>query len=231
MRTPVLQPRGPRGFTLTELLVVIGIIVVLAALLLPFLQSSTLSAENVKCVSNLRTIAGGLQAYSMEIGGLPGPFHTGQSPYYNREIRRLQTVIGSYIGVPPGTTWSVTPSAMDYSPLFHCPTAKRFDKGKGATTLYMNTKWKVDDRSPWASGQVNGANQVVNGTPGLTQLQLVETGADQVWAIAELDQQFPGLGKPGWFDQVPPTPVHRKHRNAIFFDLHVGPLDLENEPL
>jgi prepilin-type processing-associated H-X9-DG protein len=47
--------------------------------------------------------------------------------------------------------------------------------------------------------------------------------------MVEIDQQFPGLGKPGWISQVPVQPVHGNHRNAIFFDLHVGPMDLENK--
>jgi len=62
------------GLTLTELILVIGIIAVLFALLAPSLQRSRLQAKAVVCMSNIRQLNTAFSAYAADSGKFPYGF-------------------------------------------------------------------------------------------------------------------------------------------------------------
>ncbi len=89
--------RGNQGFTLIELMVVVVIIGILAAIAIPKFQDVTESAKNAACRSNLRNIAGALNLYHADNGEFPGAFqgHTWYGLYKISEYVHTEMVCPS----------------------------------------------------------------------------------------------------------------------------------------
>src|SRR5688500_9781070 len=61
--------RGRAGFSLVELLTVLGIIAVLLALLMPTLAEARRNAQSVQCASNMRQLTQAMIAYATDFRG------------------------------------------------------------------------------------------------------------------------------------------------------------------
>jgi len=102
----VVQPRRI-GFTLVELLVVIGIIAVLISLLLPALNKARQSGQTLSCLANLRQIGMGITMYAGDNQGMLPP---GQWPNWgdgSSDQVLWYTLINPYMG-GKGNSWYTT---------------------------------------------------------------------------------------------------------------------------
>jgi prepilin-type N-terminal cleavage/methylation domain-containing protein/prepilin-type processing-associated H-X9-DG protein len=129
--------RVSRAFTLIELLTVIAIIGILAAILIPVVGKARASARAAQCVSNLRQLAVGFQLFTEDHKGrmvwnLDEPSRINSSarywpehirPYVTKVPFRLNAPIPAPFSCPSSTyfppTGTSTPHYSHYSRTFH----------------------------------------------------------------------------------------------------------------
>jgi prepilin-type N-terminal cleavage/methylation domain-containing protein/prepilin-type processing-associated H-X9-DG protein len=117
------QRRSRKGFSLVELLVVIGIIAILIALLMPILANARIAARTVACQSNLRQLGQALLLYANNNHGWVIPVHSDDTAPGG--------VRGFGTGWPPSQRWPVKvykfplpnpePLPDDQRPEDYCP--------------------------------------------------------------------------------------------------------------
>jgi len=110
--------RARKGFTLVELLVVIGIIAVLIAILFPAAGAVRRQGREMTCLSNVRQISSAVVAYTQENEGKTFRITGNVAGKYWHHV--LAKYLGSlnYVSSPSGGSVFLCPAAIDPGPTF-----------------------------------------------------------------------------------------------------------------
>lgn len=237
--------RRPRraGFTLVELLVVIGIVALLVSILLPALGHARDQARATTCAANLRNIGTGLQAYLTKFENYFPPFVNGglwQDPA-NPANRIDPNSDSAYWGVHLAIAGGLTKES------FRCP-SERTKSGTGnGTDKNFYTHYGLNSYGGKNSGMSDAQRTALFGVPdqiaihkrvkvgttnywyGRSQAQ-VRFGSKTIFAQDAYEEVLDGNGDTFVsFTQWPGKEFewlrHNKASNVLFGDSHVERLD------
>jgi prepilin-type N-terminal cleavage/methylation domain-containing protein len=217
-----------QAFTLVEMLVVVAIIAILAALLLPALSMAKQKSYRTQCINNLKQMSIAFQNYADDHGDqLPGPVWQGfYEEYDNQDYARLLYYVATYLGQPAPT---LTPQDCK---LAQCPSAAGQWTAAASGTYPMSLQVPLSYIVSVAITNINSEQitrpfgypyssppwQNPNDEPPKHLREIATPSLS--WAMTDADQQN-AFRTARYFNYLPKTPCHGNIRNELFFDWHV----------
>ena len=214
---------------MVEMLVVIAIIAILAALLLPALSMAKQKSYRAQCVNNFKQLGLAMQLYADDHANqLPGPVWLGFYENYDNQIyTRLTYYLAHYMGLP------MPQATPQFAPLARCPSAARAwtaaDPDTPPMSLDMPLSYMV---SLYVTNLNSGVVTRPFGYPNSSMPPFTdEDEAPKLlhdiynptlsWALTDVDQQN-GFPAAAYYSYLPASPAHGSVRNELFFDWHVA---------
>jgi prepilin-type N-terminal cleavage/methylation domain-containing protein len=205
VRNPSVVQYPCRAFTLTELLVAIAIIAILAGLLLPTLARSKAKAYNAACVSNLRQLGIATRLYSEDNDErLPAAEILPTQPIDPlKPLPRICDLLASYLGKTAGAN---TNSAT----VFKCPVDNTGRFGAEGSSYEWNAELNGHRLDETRTDSAFLLLQPGNPSAGITNFVL----------------RFPPETTPLLldYDEFHPRPP-KVGKNVVFMGGHVAPLE------
>lgn len=209
----LFKPRSKESaFTITELLVVIVTILILAALTFPVLKIASASAKDSKCIVNMRSLVAAIQLYRVDHDGVLPPSWldgTGTTP-----DNTWTYLVAPYMGISVGK--NAAERAKEMSPHLTC-SAEDTKGNWNPPSQYWHSHYGVNV----SGGQTfnytdDGKSRAFLKYPSQTMMLIETRNARGVKA------------RPASISSI--APRHKEKANVAYFDTHMEKIRISEIP-